>query len=87
MVEFTIPELYTANLTKIGEIILPLRLAEEDAARRIVEAQEGEQLSDLPLALRMFGSLRCFNAAQGAAPYLQTTLGFRSHLPLYVRTK
>lgn len=86
MVEFTLPDLYTGNLTKIGELLLPLAVADPERARKIMEATEQDELTDVPLAIRMFGNLKLLDPSDSVSvTYNTKRLLYRSHVPLYVR--
>lgn len=77
MVEYTLPELRSANSAKIGEVLFPFQIAPPAGAPSVLQAESGDQI-DQPVAHRFFGLLQL-----GADHEL--TLGFSSHIPFFRR--
>jgi hypothetical protein len=84
LVEFTLPELFSGNLSKLGEMILPLDWAREDFAMDILRRPEGHPLDQEPPLFRMLGQLLLFK--DGKPPHrARIKLGFENSTPLFVR--
>jgi hypothetical protein len=83
LVEITIPELFTANVGKVGEMILPLEHADGGiVAEKIATIKSGEVIESPPLASRFFGSLITYETG---GYFTRHALKYRSHTPLFVR--
>lgn len=75
MVEFSLPELYSANRTKLGEITMAVETAENE---KLLNLQEG-QVYEPPISYRLLGALDLFDGEV-------IDLNIRSHTELYRRT-
>jgi len=73
MVEFTLPELYTGNLRKIGEVVFPLSFGAD--GNNLVSVAD---TAPSPACFRMFGHLH-LNPPNGS----QFNIGIQSHVALF----
>lgn len=77
MVEFSLPELFSTNQSKLGEILLPLEVSTDTT---LLNAREGQTIP-FPLAVRMLGA---FSIAQ-AGNIAKLALNLSSHTRLFLR--
>jgi hypothetical protein len=79
MIEYSLPELYCANGSKIGELLLHLDMADEEVVSEVINMTDGQPMTRVPYAFRMLRFWRVNNLE------VPVVLGFTSHTKLFIR--
>lgn len=85
MIEFTLPELYCGNRSKVGELLLPLNFGTES---HLISATERGGDVEVPLLVRFLGALSFGSDFDFEGDELPVShIGLSSHSPMFSRSR